>query len=292
MENTARKISIDKYEAFTAEIQGWTIDELEEWLNDSSKRVKIIKDRLKELQPKTKRKSTRVLADTKRQHKSDIIYERDLMEKIIGYFLDNGRFTMAGICILGFNTGLRFGDIQKLRAGDLMNGDGSIKDKIVIEEEKTRYVRSVYFNRVCKGILEYITENKTIEDYVFTSKGHNTERVAVESVTGRGTAIVRKFISKQAVYDEMIQMSKDLGLTEHYRTHTFRNSVINLLARECADIFRDRAYGNEVAAAFVGHKSIDTTEKYYLALSEQERKAVHDRLEVGLNTWLKWKEVH
>jgi integrase len=126
-----------------------------------------------------------------------------------------------------------------------------------------------------------------MNDYIFRSPAPNAPMVAITDVSGH-ISLVRKYISKQAVCDAMAAFSTDIGINEHYRTHTFRKSCINLIARECPDIFRDRAYGNEVACAFVGHKSVRTTEEYYLRLSEQERRIVHERLEVRLDTITAW----
>ena len=293
MDNTihvrALSFNIDPLADFSAMVSTWTLDDLNEWLEHNQAQRKIVGERIKQLSPKKKRQVTKVFSSTevKRKQASDIIYERSFMEQMIAYFLANNQVIVAGIAVLGFNTALRFGDIQKLCVKDVVDGFGNIKKSIIVQEEKNENVRTIYFNEVCVKALETLTEGKTMNDYIFRSPAPNAPMVAITDVSGH-ISLVRKYISKQAVCDAMAAFSTDVGINEHYRTHTFRKSCINLIARECPDIFRDRAYGNEVAAAFVGHKSVKTTEEYYLRLSEQERRTVHERLNIGLTAWNEW----
>ena len=283
--NTA--IDLSKRDSF--DVSTWTLDELQAWREEYSIMRKIVDERIKALTVKPKRKVTRVLDDDElgKRQASDIIYERSEMENLIAYFLRKGNMNIAGIAVLGFNTALRFGDIQKLRIADVMDGM-LIKDYITIEEEKNKNVRRIYFNQACKAMLSILLRDRSEVGYVFASMSKNAPLIALQD--GNRTTLCRQYVTKQAVCNALDDYCKANNIADHYRTHTFRKSAINLIARECADIFRDRAYGNEAAAAFVGHKSVSTTEKHYLSLSEQERRTVHTRLEVGLETINEWKE--
>ena len=298
MTNTARiDISgLSEVEQFKAEAESWSLDELKEWLRNNTEMRQFVEKQIKALTGKRKKMYTKTFdkADMKRNNTSDIIYERKLMDEMIDFFLHTNRVPMAGIAVLGFNTALRYGDIQKLRVCDVVDKRGNIKDYIILEEEKNKNIRTIYFNKVCRMILDYITEGKGLNEYLFTGTSNNIQKIRVTDVTSGSNSfvLVQRFLTEQAMCDAMKAFEKHKGIKEHYRTHTFRKSCINLIARECADIFRDRAYGNEVSAAFVGHKSVRTTEEYYLKLSEQERRTVHERLEVGLGVVESWCTLH
>lgn len=292
MENTARiDISeVSEIERFKAEIEEWSMEDMKEWLHNIKEKKQIVEKRIKSMTVPKQKMYTRTFDTYKRKQKADVIFERKIMEDMIDYFLRTNRLVMAGIAVMGFNTALRFGDIQKLRVCDVVDRHGNIKDFIVLEEEKNKNIRTIYFNESCRMILDIIAGNKGYNEYLFASlTTHNAPKVRVVDALGLDTfVVVPKFISEHSMCDAMQAYSDDRGIKEHYRTHSFRSSCINLIARESSDIFRDRAYGNEVACAFVGHKSVRTTEEYYLRLSEQERRIVHDRLEVGLDTITAW----
>lgn len=282
--------AIDLSKRYDFDVSDWTLDELQAWREDYDARRKIVDERIKALTVKPKRRVTRVLNDDEleKRQASDIIYQRQDMEKMISYFLNKGNLNMAGITVLGFNTALRFGDIQKLRVADIVDEGGFIRDSIVLEEEKNKNVRRIYFNEACRNMLSIILKQRSDAGYVFASQSKNAPLVALQF--GMRTVLCRQYITKQAVCNALEEYCRENNIVDHYRTHTFRKSAINLIARECSDIFRDRAYGNEAAAAFVGHKNVSTTEKHYLALSEQERRTVHYRLEVGLSVVREYME--
>ena len=296
MENTARiDISdVSEIERFKAEIESWSMDDLKEWLRETREKKQIVEKQIKAITVKPKKMYTKTFETYKRKQKADVIFERDVMEDMIDFFLRTNRLVMAGIAVMGFNTALRFGDIQKLRVCDVVDRHGQIKDFIIIEEEKNKNVRTIYFNKTCQKMLNVIADHKGINEYLFASMTtHNAPKIRVVDALGMDSfVVVPKFISERAMCDAMQAYTDSRGLKEHYRTHSFRSSCINLIARESADIFRDRAYGNEVACAFVGHKSVRTTEEYYLRLSEQERRIVHERLEVGYNVVTEWIKEH
>ena len=293
MESTARiDISeVSEVEQFRQEILSWDMAELKDWLRINTQKKQIVEKQIKSMTVPEPKLYTKTFEpeQCKRKQKADVIFERQLMEDMIAYFL-RVNVVMAGVAVIGFNTALRFGDIQKLRVCDVVDRHGNIKESIILEEEKNKNVRTIYFNQVCRLVLDVIAGSKGYNEYLFASMiSRNTPKIRVVDALGLNSfVVVPKFISRQTTGYLMQMFCDEYGIKEHYRTHSFRASCINLIARESSDIFRDRAYGNEVACAFVGHKSIKTTEEYYLRLSEQERRIVHERLEVGLQAVTDW----
>ena len=74
---------------------------------------------------------------------------------------------------------------------------------------------------------------------------------------------------------------EELGFVGNFATHTLRKSCLNFVAQSNKDLFQNRMLGDMAACAFAGHSSLAITEKFYLSLTEQERKTVHERLNIG-----------
>lgn len=70
---------------------------------------------------------------------------------------------------LGINTGLRIGDIIKLRVKDVKR-----KESFVIREGKTNKARTVHLTAVKSGIAEYLNDSNSDSEWLFPSrKGDN-----------------------------------------------------------------------------------------------------------------------
>ena len=203
MPNTARIdiTQLSEIEQFKSEIEDWTIEDMKEWLRITREKRQLVEKRIKALTVTPKKMYTKTFETYKRKQKADVIFERKIMEDMIDYFLRTNRLVMAGIAIMGFNTGLRFGDIQKLRVCDVVDRHGNIKDFIVLEEEKNKNVRTIYFNQVCRIILDIIADHKGYNEYLFASlTTHNAPKVRVVDALGLDTfVVVPKFISEHSM---------------------------------------------------------------------------------------------
>jgi len=117
---------------------------------------------------------------------------------------------------LGFNSGLRIGDILKLKVKD-------VKDNhhITINEEKTTKNRKIKLNPKVKELIEEYIEEEELsgEDYLFQSrKGDN------------------KPISKTQAYRIIKEIGDKLGLDIRIGTHTLRKTFGYFHYRRFKDI--------------------------------------------------------
>jgi integrase len=80
--------------------------------------------------------------------------------------------------VIGCNTGLRIGDILRLRVSDFITGERrSVKKHLVITEQKTDKVRQIAINgTIQKALKQYLSHyNPIADEYLFISrKGVNS----------------------------------------------------------------------------------------------------------------------
>lgn len=286
MQNICNNIDISEVNSLgkiKTEINRMSLEELEVAKKECTEILSTINSRIKAIKPRTKRKETLVMED-KVSQASDPIYSRGEINRLVGYFFDKGDISMAAICIFGFNNGNRIGDIIKLRVGKILDDSGEIKPSIYIEEEKNRYRRTLYFNETTSKALKLLmkTQNKTVNDYLFTSNGNNRQYIMANDLTCTNSIVrIQKHITYEAVRGKIQTACKAIGMEGHFATHTLRSTCLNFVAKENTDLFKDRMLGDMVACAFAGHKNLSTTERFYLSLSEKERKQVHNKLNLG-----------
>ncbi|OGO79471.1 MAG: hypothetical protein A2Y23_07120 [Clostridiales bacterium GWB2_37_7] len=75
--------------------------------------------------------------------------------------------------VVGCNTGLRIGDILKLKVSDLITGERrAIKKHLVVNEQKTGKLRQIAINNsIQKAFKLYLAQyNPSAEDYLFESR--------------------------------------------------------------------------------------------------------------------------
>lgn len=109
---------------------------------------------------------------------------------------------------IGISTGLRVGDIVKLKVGDV-KGKSSFK----IREGKTKKERTVHLNAIMPDIADY-TEKMKDEEYLFASNkgGHITTTQAYRVLVKAGELIGRDDIGTHT-------MRKTFGYHYYKRTH-------------------------------------------------------------------------
>ncbi|MBU5486553.1 tyrosine-type recombinase/integrase [Clostridium sp. MSJ-11] len=112
------------------------------------------------------------------------------------------------IFVVGINIGLRASDLLQLKLKDVLNLDESIKDSVMIQEQKTRKIREFKLNKSCKEALEpYIKDlnNADMEDYLFPSRkgGHLTVK---------------------SLHKIIKSITRELNIKGNYGTHTLRKT--------------------------------------------------------------------
>lgn len=282
MNNACNKIDISDVNSLSrikSDISLMTLEELRETKKEYSEIISFINKRINEVKPKTRQRET-LTYDVKESQASDPIQSREDAEKLIKYFLDRDKFMVAAVCIFGFNNGNRISDIINIKVNQLVYENGIMKG-MPIQEHKNHYKRFLYFNDTVRNALEYLikSQNKTQNDYLFTSSGYNKQ---YEMICKDGEIIkVQKPITYEAVRSEIKKACSELGFVGNFATHTLRKSCLNFVAQSNKDLFQNRMLGDMAACAFAGHSSLAITEKFYLSLTEQERKTVHERLNIG-----------
>lgn len=130
------------------------------------------------------------------------------IEKMKQYLKGKDNLRDYTIFVVGINVGLRAGDLLSLKWADVLNENGTIKDNLLITEEKTGKTKELTLNNSVKDALsEYLKSLQGLEsDYVFSSRKGN-EHLQVRSLHR---------IIKQA--------TRDLNIKGNYGTHSLRKT--------------------------------------------------------------------
>lgn len=107
-----------------------------------------------------------------------------------------------------FNIGLRASDLLQLKLEDVLNLDWSIKDSVMIQEQKTKKIKEFKLNKSCKEALEYYIKDLNsvdMEDYLFPSRkgGHLTVK---------------------SLHKIIKSITRELNIKGNYGTHTLRKT--------------------------------------------------------------------
>ena len=133
---------------------------------------------------------------------------RDI-KKIKQYLLGKANKRDYMLFVVGINVGLRCGDLLQLKINDVLNDDGTFKDKIVVDEEKTDKTRYFKLNDSAKESIQVYLDslkNYDMNDYLFRSRKGN-EALRVDST--------HKLIKNTL---------RDLGIKGNFGTHTLRKT--------------------------------------------------------------------
>lgn len=131
------------------------------------------------------------------------------IKRIKQYLLGKANKRDYMLFVVGINVGLRCGDLLQLKINDVMNDDGTFKDKIAIDEEKTDKTRYFKLNDSAKESIQiYLNSLKfyDMNDYLFRSRKGN-EALRVDST--------HKLIKNTL---------RDLGIKGNFGTHTLRKT--------------------------------------------------------------------
>lgn len=115
--------------------------------------------------------------------------------------------------IVGINIGLRCGDLTSLKYGEIFNNDGTFKEGIRREEEKTGKFKTFFLNKSCQdAITEYVNtyvKRYSPDDYLFISRENKKGSKHIEVQT------VGKIIKKAG---------EECNINKNLSTHTLRKT--------------------------------------------------------------------
>lgn len=132
--------------------------------------------------------------------KVEPIRDLDILYKIYEYLkLRNERDYI--MFMIGTNTGLRIGDILKLKVRDFKN-----KDCLIIREQKTSQTKEVPINPDLKKAMKYYIEDKDLNDYILPSQKNPM-----------------KPIQRNRAYTILKEVGEVFNV-EHIGTHTMRKT--------------------------------------------------------------------
>lgn len=175
--------------------------------------------------------------------KVEPIREKDLIQECLNY-LENKNERDKIMFAIGIYTGLRVGDILRLRVKDVYH-----KNRIVIKQEKTEKYIEIPINKELKKMLNNYCEDKTPTEFLIKSRvGYNQP------------------ISKDRAYKIFREMSEELGI-EGIGTHTMRKTCgYHLYYSGGKDIVN--------VMNILGHKEPSMTLRYIGVTQDTKEKAI------------------
>ncbi|RIV26409.1 site-specific integrase [Alicyclobacillaceae bacterium I2511] len=169
--------------------------------------------------------------------------------------------------VLGINSGLRISDILSLKAGDVFRAPSKAREDLTIVEKKTGKTKRVYLGDTVKKLLEryYQQEHPSMDDYLFPSRKHTGLPIRRERAW--------EILNQAAELIGLVDWDNDGKLASgRIGTHTLRKT------------FGYHAYQSGVDLALLqdlfNHSSERTTLRY-IGITEENKKAVYLRLDLG-----------
>lgn len=109
---------------------------------------------------------------------------------------------------LGINSGLRISDILSLKVIDVVDGNGKVKERITLREQKTNKTKDFPISENSKSALsEYLK-----------SRNHNNDEPLFQSRKNKG------FLKRQQAYRIINEVSRAVGIKDKIGTHTLRKT--------------------------------------------------------------------
>lgn len=146
------------------------------------------------------------------------------------------------------STGLRIGEITRVRIVDISSGGGCIRVRGKGDRERSVYVSNDALLQDLNVYLELRRREATPGDYLF--------------VNARGTRLTEPAFRKR-----LRMVSAELDIAPHLTPHRFRHSAATMLIEEGVDI--------RLVQRLLGHASIATTEIYTKVSDTSLISAVH-----------------
>lgn len=185
------------------------------------------------------------------------IRKKDEICKLRKFFYDKGELRNYTLVTLGINTALRISDLLQIRWKDVWSFEqGSFKEHMIVTEQKTKKIATIYLNDQCVESLCILKESLqggiAPEEYIFKS------RVGVNNHIGRNRAYM---IIREACHS--------LGYEGHLGCHSLRKT------------FGYHAWKQGVSPALImsiyNHSSMDIT-KRYLSIEQDDKDEVYKNI--------------
>ncbi len=170
-----------------------------------------------------------------------------------------GRYRDLLLFTVGINTALRVSDLLRLRIGDFVDGEGTIRKRFWIREAKRNKRNDVIIN---DSITQALTAYRAAYPDVETNPKHFV------SFNTR-TKDYRHPIDRKQVWKIITTLCHEVGLHGNYGTHTLRKTWG----------YHARQHGVDLALIMhkLNHNSLAYT-KRYLGITNEELEAVSRRL--------------
>ena len=169
--------------------------------------------------PKEKRSTSLYTSrNVKKATEDEPIRSLEHIKEAQDYFLTTGKtrwYRMRNymLFVLGISTGLRGCDLLDLKIGDVLNENGTIKNYILLIEQKTRKTNRPRINNAAKeAIVKYLDclEEIDFDEYLIRSERKNNANHGKMDTT--------------QLYRIMHKLNTDLGFEEHIGAHSLRKT--------------------------------------------------------------------
>jgi len=231
-------------------------------------------------------------------HSADSLRSREEINQLLRQLISHRSYHKAALLTFGINTGFRAGDILSLRVCDVIEEDNKVKDFIVLQEDKTDKLRTVWFNEAVKISLQTLIEYKGLKpsNYLFRPDGN--KKSFVKSIVYDEDGNVTETQTCFEPYDEDGQLREvapmtvgsvcrwlkgicaELGISGKYSSHAMRQTYAYHLSHG----WSDNGYAQAVCADF-GHSSVRITLEHYMGISPNELRRHQLELNLGLEAW-------
>ena len=154
-------------------------------------------------------------------HTTMPIEDREMMRRWMRIAKEHDKRRIRGgvswylLLLLGFNTGLRIGDLCKLRVKDVRD-----RERVRIIAEKTGKMTDIFVREDCRRAIREALRDADGNDWALGSRQRNRADGS------------RKPISRQRCYAIVQEIARKAGFTEHVGCHTMRKTFAWTLYKE------------------------------------------------------------
>lgn len=160
----------------------------------------------------------------------------------------------ALLFVFGIRTGLRIGDILKLRVSDVKEPKGKIKSHLIIRENKTSKSKRIKIHKELKSMLEDTVIGKSDSEYLIQSNKKDKFGEAKPISRQRAWGVLKEAANFVGLDDlgchstrksfgyHYYKKTKDIALLQNIFNHS--SSAITLRYIGITDDLLDRAYDN------------------------------------------------